>query len=311
MSIYTYMTRVIYSLYIDIPEDELDPQPPHHLDTEDKNIKAKREFAIHQPFLERSQRAYAANIGVEYRIFKYDDKWKQFKADQNKKYPVLNTYNIINFYKIHVMYELLKEFDEILYLDMDVISITRKNFFNEFDLDKGIVIQKNNLDYNMTISADDIRMHEKYAINNPGWKMSKSNRSPMAKFWNSKAIIMEEGGDPTDNLVYNTGIIGANKKHLEQLDYWGDFSYFINLMTELKEPDNGMWSFLFRDIFGWDNETLWGAKTNLNNVQCQLMPETWHHFMHRACYVPKGTFFIHIINKEFEWVREYCEKNNF
>ena len=34
------------------------------------------------------------------------------------------------------MYELLGEFDEILYLDMDVVSITRKNFFNEFDLNK-------------------------------------------------------------------------------------------------------------------------------------------------------------------------------
>ena len=97
------MSKVIFSIYIDIPEDELDPQPPHYGDTEDKNLKAKREFALHQPFLERSQRAYAEHIGVDYRIFKYDDKWKEFKAHYNKKYPRLTAYNIVNFYKIYLM----------------------------------------------------------------------------------------------------------------------------------------------------------------------------------------------------------------
>ena len=176
------MSKVIFSIYIDIPEDELDPQPPHYGDTEDKNLKAKREFALHQPFLERSQRAYANFIGVDYRIFKYDDKWKEFKAHYNKKYPMLTAYNIVNFYKIYLMYELLGEFDEILYLDMDVVSITRKNFFNEFDLNKGIVIKKSNANYNLHIKPADVKVQEARAA--WGWKMH-SNRSPNAKFWNA------------------------------------------------------------------------------------------------------------------------------
>ena len=302
------MSKVIFSIYIDIPEDELDPQPPHYGDTEDKNLKAKREFALHQPFLERSQRAYAQHIGVDYRIFKYDNKWKEFKAHYNKKYPMLTAYNIVNFYKIYLMYELLGEFDEILYLDMDVISITRKNFFEEFDLNKGIVIKKSNANYNLHIKPADVKVQEARAA--WGWKMH-SNRSPNAKFWNAKAIIMEEGGDVSNNPVFNTGIIGVNKKHLEQLDYWKDFSYFMDLMTELKNPDNGMWPQQFTDMFGWDNETLWGVKSNLNEVPAQFMNDKWHFIMDRVCHVPKQTNFIHIINKEFGWVREYCEKNSF
>ena len=107
------------------------------------------------------------------------------------------------------MYELLGEYDEILYLDMDVVSITRKNFFTEFDLNKGIVIKKSNANYNLHIKPADVKVREARAA--WGWKMH-SNRSPNAKFWNAKAIIMEEGGDVSNNPVFNTGIIGVNKK---------------------------------------------------------------------------------------------------
>ena len=93
------MSKVIFSIYIDIPEDELDPQPPHYGDTEDKNLKAKtRVMHFINHFLERSQRAYAEHIGVDYRIFKYDDKWKEFKAHYNKKISNSSrAYNIVNF----------------------------------------------------------------------------------------------------------------------------------------------------------------------------------------------------------------------
>ena len=41
------MKRIVFSIYIDIPESLLDAQPPHHGETEDKNVKAKREFGNH------------------------------------------------------------------------------------------------------------------------------------------------------------------------------------------------------------------------------------------------------------------------
>ena len=56
------MKRIIYSIYIDIDADQLDPQPPHHGDTEDKNQKAKREFANNQIWLEYKQRMILPNM---------------------------------------------------------------------------------------------------------------------------------------------------------------------------------------------------------------------------------------------------------
>ena len=51
------------------------------------------------------------------------------------KYPFLTTYNIINFYKIYLLYKFSSKYDEILFLDFDVPN-TKENFFEVWDLSK-------------------------------------------------------------------------------------------------------------------------------------------------------------------------------
>ena len=63
------MKRIIFSIYIDIPESLLDAQPPHHGEKEDKNVKAKREFANHYTWLLERQKEYANNIGADYKHY--------------------------------------------------------------------------------------------------------------------------------------------------------------------------------------------------------------------------------------------------
>ena len=53
-----------------------------------------------------------------------------YQQQMQSKYPYLTTYNVINFYKIHLLYELSKEYDEVLYLDFDVVPMKYDNFFN-------------------------------------------------------------------------------------------------------------------------------------------------------------------------------------
>lgn len=84
------MKRIIYSIYIDIPSEELDAQPPHHGDIEDKNQKAKREFADHQVWLEYRQRRYAKSIGIEYKLFTADDQWFEYRDKLLKAIPSTN-----------------------------------------------------------------------------------------------------------------------------------------------------------------------------------------------------------------------------
>ena len=53
-------------------------------------------------------------------MFEYDADWIVY-SEKLKEKLYLTAYNIVNFYKIHLLYELSKNYDEILYLDFDVV----------------------------------------------------------------------------------------------------------------------------------------------------------------------------------------------
>ncbi len=298
------MKRVIYSIYIDIPSDMLDPQPPHHNETEDKNQKAKRQFANNYDWLLMRQQEYAANIGADYIHFTDTEKYQQFRKQYHNTYPFITDYNIVNFYKIHLMYELAEKYDEILYLDMDVVTVTTENFFDAWDLTKGIAIKKQAA-RNWDTSV--IKKREKLYLEKG---MTGSIRSPDAKYWNARAMCMDYG-KPNDEIpVYNTGIVGVNKQWLEKLDYFTDFDEILDDMKDLKEDDYSMWPAFVHAMFGWDNETIWAIKSNMNDIPSQWLDTSWHCFLNVDLNIPLTAKFIHVIHKEFEEVRDWCEKNN-
>ena len=118
------MSRVIYSLYIDIQN------PVSHFENQGK-------FNSNLNWLLDKQKRYAELCEADYLHFVYDDKFIEF-SKQFRLFPEVSEYNIINFYKMFLLYQL--DYDEILYLDMDVIPVTDKNFFDVWDLSKGIAI---------------------------------------------------------------------------------------------------------------------------------------------------------------------------
>ena len=65
--------------------------------------------------LKQAHQRYAKKIGVEYRLFEYDEKYKEYYDFFRTNYPEINEYSIVNFYKINLMYELSEKYDEILY----------------------------------------------------------------------------------------------------------------------------------------------------------------------------------------------------
>ena len=65
------MKRIIYSLYIDIPENMLDDQPSYNWDVDkmSETKKTKILFKTYENWLERMHRKYSQAIGVEYRLY--------------------------------------------------------------------------------------------------------------------------------------------------------------------------------------------------------------------------------------------------
>lgn len=279
------MRRVIYSFYIEIPKEKL---VTHH----ESNAK----FIDNYDWLLERQKAYANTIGVEYKHYTIDKPFLEKVKWFQEKYPDISYYNIVNFWKIFLMYELAKDYDEILYMDMDVIPVTDLNFFDEMDLSKGIAIMSGTGETQNKLDRGDTLRY------------SHGVRSPMAKLWNSKCMLSELGIAVSEPEVFNTGIVGARKEHLEQLGYFNDFESDLNTMDQMINDD--FYPDTISYMFGYDNETLWGVKTYQNNVPSQPLGEQWHWLMDKWSYIKEGSKFIHCISKDFDHVRTWCEKNN-
>ena len=284
------MKRVIFSFYIDIPKEELDI-----FDKELPIVKNKRALPInlitkdrlkkHYVRLLIQKQSYAKKLGYEFKLFEYGPDWILFEQKLKREHPYLTTYNIVNFYKIHLLYELAKQYDEVLYLDFDVVPMQDVDFFEHWDLTKGIAVLNNN---------DRVLVPEN--VNDS----STTIRSPTAKFYNAQAMLFEKGLS-TKNDVINTGIVGANAEHLNKLAYFKDFDKNLKLMTDLtKESDLHPPKLL--KYFGWDNETLFAVKIKENNVPILWLDDKWHYFFSNQKHVPQKVILCHAINKDFDTV---------
>ena len=296
--------RVIYSTYINIPDDVIDSEHSDSL----INFQTKRttnSMAKHFDWLKSRQQWYADQVGAEYILFEYDDQYKEF-YDRMSQYG-LTTYDIINFYKIHLMYEI--DCDEILYLDFDVVPLKPNNIFDiEYE---GIACRVNHEDDPQTYKEK----------NDPNYLLAlkrqfkeqgkiTSIRSPRAKWWNARAMLIDEGFSG-ENDVYNTGMILAKRDQINKLDYFGTFESDIQTMKDLRDEEAGGYPDYIRSFFGFDNETLFSYKMQMNDVNLHDLDDTWHYLLNKKhSYVVRRANFIHVQNKDFEYVRGWLEKNN-
>ena len=221
-------------------------------------------------------------------MYEYDEQYKTFEQNFLKDFPMFTGYEVINFYKIHLLYELSKTYDEILYLDFDVIPFTKEHpreasFFNNWDLSKGICVYNNNDKVNKSMNT------------------SQSIRSPSAKYFNCHAMLHDQGFKPVNDVI-NTGIIGACKEDIIKLDFFGGFKDTIDLMTKLRESKPGIYTQNIIDMFRYDNETIFSYKKQINNVPIQWLDDKWHYFFDIQGYIPDDTKLVHCINKDFDFV---------
>tara|TARA_B100000900_G_C20400215_1_gene642440 strand:- start:12 stop:875 length:864 start_codon:yes stop_codon:yes gene_type:complete len=281
------MKRVIYSLYIDVPKEELDVFDKNILkpNVVPTNYKTKSEFKKHYDDLIACKQAYAMSMNVDFKMFEFDLHYVNYQKQMQAKYPYLTTYNVINFYKIHLLYELAKVYDEIVYLDFDVVPMKYDNFFKHWDLTKGIAVLNNN---------DRITPIENVS------DTSQTIRSPSSKHFNAQAMLFEKGMS-TENDVINTGIIGVNKDHLNKLAYFENFDENLKMMTDLTK-DSDIFPEKVRQYFGWDNETLFAVKLKENKVPVQWLDDKWHYFFAFQGFIPNDTILCHVICKDFDLV---------
>ena len=277
------MSRVIYSLYVDIPVEEHYGDSKNLYDTKEKAGITVNAFKNHYKKLVECKRRYAKDINADFRMYKYDDQYKVFEKNFKRNFPQLTGYEIINFYKIHLLYELSKSFDEILYLDFDTIPLTHESFFDAWDLSKGICVYSNNN-----------HVDKKRTVNS-------SIRSPSAKYYNCQAMLLDGGYNPNNDVI-NTGIIGARSEDIKKLDFFGKFDDTMKLMARLRTEKHDLYPQNIIDMFHYDNETIFSYKKEVNKVHIQWLDNKWHYFLDTQKFIPYDTKIVHAISKDFDLV---------
>ena len=281
------MKRVIYSLYVDVPAKEHYGKSKQRNDTVEKADIAINAFKKHYKRLVESKQKYADAIGATFIMFENDKRYMTYEKNLRKDFPELTGYEIVNFYKIHLLYELAKRYDEILYLDFDAVPVTTESFFDIWDVQNYIAVYNNN------------------TMINKNREVKHSIRSPSAKYFNCQAMLIEKGLDPNNDVI-NTAIIGASKEQILKLDFFGEFKDMINLMTKLRYDKSGLYPQNILDMFRYDNETIFSYKIKTNNINIQWLDRRWHYFLDTQKFIPEKTKIVHCVCKDFDIVwRKY------
>ena len=250
--------RVIFTSYDDLPINK-----KSHLD----GAKSKM---VDEYFdrLVKNKKDYAESIGVDF-IF-YHNEMKAFELDKEHKFTK------VNLYKHSLMANLANDYDEILYVDMDVLFNTELNIFDEHDLSKGIHV----LDMNGDV-VDKNKDSLLYA--NLGLK------SPTLKYHITKDLL-----DGQDNNVINTGIILGSSEHIRQLCFYDRMSEAIEKIKAIKDDKTN----IFEQQYYPNNESIFSYILEKYKVPYVLLKEKWHKILNETGSDIEGHC-LHFINKQF------------
>ena len=282
--------NIIFSIFIDIPEDKLDNPGWYENGVQvktDKSLQTKNALYNNRVELERRQREYAESLNVEYRLLGNDKEYKDF-CKYMKDYPMISEYDIINFYKHWAMKNFAENYDQVCYLDFDVVPNTDENVFNIIQSGFGVADSNDLAAWGKNISAT---------------KYNTCIRNPSSKYWNTYAMLLEDGLEP-DNDVFNTGIMVAGYNIIQELGYFHEFEKTLDLMTYLKEEEDSIHPPNIQRVFNYDNETVFSYLVKKRNISIDWLPKEWHYIVDhpKKEMVDTRAKLYHVINKKVEWV---------
>ncbi len=279
--------NVIFSIYVDIAEENLDNPGWYEKGIQvktDKSLQTKKALKKYYDKLNIVKKEYADSIGADYILFEGDDEYKKYYTTFQKEYPQISEYDVINFYKHWKMKDLANEYKNICYIDFDVIPNTKEDIFKAHKINTHFACAENN------------------ALAAWGKKVSPSKyatciRNPSSKYWNCHAMLSEEGYDPNTD-VFNTAIMIASNSIIHQFDYFGNFKSTLKLMKKLKEDKNSMYPHNIQRVFNYDNETVFAYKRVANNIKIDYIVDDWHWRVDSYLWKEDAKMF-HVMNKKF------------
>lgn len=264
------MKRIVYSIWDELTEDH----------TSADSYKQKQ-FKIYLDQLKAEHKIYADLCNADYQVFSIGP----------------SRYQDIQFAKLHKLVELANEYDEILYLDMDVIPNTNRIIFNEFDL--------SNLSIHMRPPPwipSTKELNKMFA--NTAHEFSYMNSWLKMLIKKSMLLVDDIAGE---NTIANTAVICSNSEAIKKME----------LLQKLEEADK-VYNEALEDNFhpkkvtdAWtrNNEVFISYIIEKHNIKYNEIGSQWNYILDNkvTIYTPAG-YFIHQVNKDFQVTLDEVQK---
>jgi len=250
--------RIIFSIY----RENIDKH------TSTSSYKCNQ-FKKYKEQIIANHKAYAKLCGADYKLFT----------------DVESNYDVIQFQKISMIKKLAQEYDEVLYLDFDVITNTRLSFFEHFDLNK---ICAYNID---TTIPDEVR----------GYRIKDDNWHPMDMYLKScckNAMLLLDDIDNSD-LVINTGVIGVNKRSAKFIDFTKCYDVYH------RAKEDNLYPIEINSKWKPNNEVYLTYMIERYNLPYTNIGLQWNFILddsHRE--TSSAAYFYHVVNKDFGLILE-------
>jgi len=279
------MTNIIYSIYIENKEPNLS----------EKHQFTKTQLKKHYEKLVDVKKEYAKHCNAEYRVYNNDTYYQKFK----KKFDGYE-FDIINLYKIYLWEELGKEYDNVLYLDLDVIPNTTENFFETFDMNKICVYSPNAIKENVWTKT--MLKNYKKNIHSFDYLMAKTDKyNEYVKAMCKRAMLATDNKFDTDYLIANTAILGGNSNAIKKLRYTERLDEMSYTLKKAKEEQ--FFGETISKLFFANNEIFVHYLLDKDNIDWYNLPKEWHTYLMKNDKITsdlKSVKMIHLINKRFE-----------
>lgn len=259
------MSRLIFSIYEDVNDNSV------------TSYKKQQLFKF-KDILSNFQEIYAKKCNAEYKLV------------QTYSTKIFNEYDSIQFNKIKYLYEFSKDYDEVLYLDLDVLPKKDiPNIFDTYDFSKLICFFEDceKRMFDLFPNKD-----EKYRyineLDHMSWWIKMAAKNSM--------LLLEDY--TLSNYIINTGVIGANFETMKRINFTNELTNMNNLLEEAKE-DN-LYPPESSQFFRPNNEIYFTYLVEKKNIAHEKLDESWNYILDDIRLKDNNQAnFLHIINKDF------------
>ena len=259
------MKRIIFSIWSDLTQ--------HHDSVPDWKKSSLHKF---KDTLIKRQKEYAEYCGAKYFLFetKFTD------------------YVNVQFDKIFKFEKLTEKYDEVVYFDLDIIPVTKKNIFDSFDFNYPCVYEYDvNQNTNDTLQKNWLsqHFHENKTI-------SPMNR--YSKVAAKKAMLLLEDVSGNDNIC-NTAVLCGNKNAANLLQ----FNKRINDIDKilLRAKNDTIYPNEYSEGWVRNNEVYFSFILERYNIKFNNIGIQWNYILDDLIteFTP-AAHLIHQVNKDFK-----------